>query len=84
MPDAQKHKRSAPAPPATPAKPAGGGAASDAASAAAGTYTMVTSARVIRGGNFNYGVSDLLPSGRFTLGPANRDSIMGFRCSRTP
>jgi formylglycine-generating enzyme required for sulfatase activity len=42
-----------------------------------------SSARVVRGGSWNYGASDLLSSIRANLTPAGRNNEIGARCTRT-
>jgi sulfatase modifying factor 1 len=42
------------------------------------------SLRVVRGFNFYYTASNLLPTLRGGSGPAGRDGGIGFRCARTP
>jgi formylglycine-generating enzyme required for sulfatase activity len=46
--------------------------------------TTPASSRVLRGGYFDDGAADLLPSNRDDFYPTIRGSGIGFRCARTP
>jgi sulfatase modifying factor 1 len=47
-------------------------------------YLTASSGRVVRGGEFDYDTSNMLPPNRNNDAPSNRDDGLGLRCSRTP
>jgi formylglycine-generating enzyme required for sulfatase activity len=47
-------------------------------------YLEAGAPKMVRGGSFLSGTTDLMPTARFALAPAIRNNYVGFRCARAP